>query len=91
MKKLNIFFLLTLFFYCVTSYAQVYYDNFPTTVPSNANAGEFIKLKGDEPVTNFVPIGTNWDDRIITYFFQNGTADIAGNDERGGYRCLYRG
>jgi hypothetical protein len=31
---------------------------------------------------NFVPIGTIWDHRIITFFFQNGSNDIARNNEQ---------
>lgn len=54
------------------------YDDWPVTVTSNANA----KQQSSDVSVNFVPIGTTWDHRIITYFFQNGTDDIAGNNER---------
>lgn len=55
------------------------YDDWPVTVISNEhrqalNSGDFS--------INFVPIGTTWDHRIITYFFQNGTTDINGDNEK---------
>lgn len=55
------------------------YDDWPVTVTSNA--GRKTPSSGDFSA-NYVPIGTTWDHRIITYFYQNGTADIAGNNER---------
>lgn len=55
------------------------YDDWPTTVPSNA---ERQPPSSWDVSINFVPIGTTWNHRIITYFFQNGTTDIAANDER---------
>ncbi len=58
------------------AYSQVVYDNFPTTVPSNA------KVNRDDVTTNYVPIGTQWNRRVITYAFQNGTPDIVGDGER---------
>lgn len=36
----------------------------------------------DEFTPNFVPIGTKWNHRIISYFFNNGTDDIAANNEQ---------
>ncbi|MCW5912875.1 MAG: matrixin family metalloprotease [Cyclobacteriaceae bacterium] len=63
----------------------VLYDDWPVTVASNANRN---KNTGDISV-NFVPIGTTWDHRIITYFFQNGTGDIAGNNEQQAIRDAF--
>lgn len=57
---------------------KVLYDNWPTTVPSNAER-QNINI---DVQAKYVPIGRTWDHRIITYFFQNGTPDITGNDER---------
>lgn len=60
---------------------SVLYDDWPTTVKSNAG-----KKKTPDFQTNFVALGTTWDHRIISYFFANGTGDIADNDERQGIR-----
>ncbi len=81
----------TIFFVCftvITGFSQshynnqnkkrVVYDDWPVTVESNAEATQSLK----DSITRFVPIGTIWDHRIITYFFENGTNDIAGNNER---------
>lgn len=57
---------------------KLYYDDWPVTVESNANR----KLISKDLNVDWVPIGTTWDHRIITYFFQNGTNDIDGNNER---------
>lgn len=54
---------------------ETLYDDWPVTVESNA----LPKSRGVTP--SFVPIGTTWDHRIITYFFQNGTGDLAGDTE----------
>jgi len=54
------------------------YDDWPVTVKSNADR----KNSSRDVNINYIPIGTTWDHRIITYFFQNGTNDIAGNEER---------
>jgi len=56
---------------------KVLYDDWPVTRSSNAS-----KSKGGNYVPNFVPIGTTWNHRIITYCFTNGTTDIANNDEQ---------
>ena len=63
----------------------VLYDDWPVTVESNANRNE---SSGDISVY-FVPIGTTWDHRIITYFFQNGTADIEENNEQQAIRDAF--
>lgn len=60
---------------------QVLYDDWPTTVPSNGDRTKEARKEGDVN-SSFVPIGTTWNHRIITYFFQNGTDDLAGNNER---------
>lgn len=53
------------------------YDDWPVTRSSNAT----INKEPKNPSVNFVPIGTTWGHRIITYFFQNGTNDIDTNTE----------
>ncbi|GIV36398.1 MAG: hypothetical protein KatS3mg032_0777 [Cyclobacteriaceae bacterium] len=63
----------------------VLYDDWPVTVESNASK---IKSSGDITI-NFVPIGTTWDHRVITFFFQNGTDDIAGNNEQQAIRDAF--
>lgn len=68
-----------------TLQAQVRYDDFPVTVKSNAERN--APRNGVTPF--YVPIGTSWNHRIITYFFANGTADIAGNDERQAIRDAF--
>lgn len=67
-------------------FGQAKYDNFPTTLPRNADIGN-QKKEGAE--TNFVPVGTSWANRIITYGFQNGTDDINGDDERQAIRDAF--
>lgn len=62
------------------------YDDWPT-IESNANIKDHIMNKSDGIAPNFVLIGRQWDRRIITYFFQNGTPDIAGNDEQNAIRA----
>jgi len=82
--KHALLFLTTYLFLTSMSFAQksaerqVYYDNWPTKVASNAPP----KPGGNGVTPNYVPIGTTWDHRIITYSFANGTGDITGNDER---------
>jgi hypothetical protein len=61
------------------------YDDWTVTVESNANRNKSPK----DVSLNFVPIGTTWDHRGITYFFQNGTNDIAGNNERQAIRDAF--
>jgi len=85
MKKFYLLFLFCLI--VVTGFSQhqgngkskkaLLYDDWPVTVESNANRNR--SSTGDITV-NFVPIGTTWDHRTITYFFENGTDDIVGND-----------
>jgi hypothetical protein len=58
------------------------YDDWPVTVESN-------DLQSKGITTNFVPLGTTWDHRTITYFFQNGTDDIAANNERQAIRDAF--
>ncbi|MEO7992474.1 MAG: matrixin family metalloprotease [Chryseolinea sp.] len=58
---------------------QPRYDDYPITVPSNAKA--FENFEPGKPSQNYNLIGTVWNHRVITYFFQNGTADLAGNTE----------
>ncbi len=43
---------------------------------------EQLKISTDQISPDFVVLGTIWNHRIITYFFQNGTADIADQNER---------
>lgn len=63
----------------------VYYDDWPITVKANADRG---KKKGDIS-PNFTPVGSTWNRRILTYFFQNGTTDIAGDGGRGVVRQAF--
>lgn len=56
----------------------VYYDDWPITRSSNIRP-EFL---GDGIQPNFVPIGTVWNHRVLSYFFDNGTNDIASNGEQ---------
>ncbi len=80
----NLFYLPTLTLIlgtAVQSYSQVVYDNFPKTIPSNANITRDDAITNGV-ITNYVPIGTKWNRRVITYAFQNGTPDIAGNNEQ---------
>lgn len=62
------------------------YDDWPITISTNErgkmNAADIAKLK-------YVPIGTVWDHRVISYFFQNGTADISGNGEHQAVRDAF--
>lgn len=51
------------------------YDNWPTIVPSNADVGK--KFKDGQINPNYVPIGSVWNKRLLTYFFQNHTNDIS--------------
>ena len=68
--------------------AQVYHDNFPKTVPRNADIGESTAKPfkngsvKDGPITNFFTTGTRWNNRILSYFFENGTPDIANDGGR---------
>lgn len=91
--KINFYFLI-LALLCISglseTFGQTRYDEFPTTIPRNAD----IRKKNDSEgkggaQTNFVPIGTSWPNRIISYAFQNGTADIAGDDERQAVRDAF--
>ncbi|PRY35975.1 matrixin [Spirosoma oryzae] len=67
---------------------QAKYDDFPTTVPRNADVGK-KKSNKDGPSTNFVPIGTSWGRRVLSYAFENGTDDIAGDNERQAIRDAF--
>lgn len=72
--------LLLIFLFCSLSncFSQIYYDNWPVTISTN----DRTKLQDSiEFAPSYVLIGTDWGHRIITYFFQNGTGDIDGNDE----------
>lgn len=73
---LNLSFLITFGFAQIKS-KKVLYDDWPTTKTTNVRE----KNKSTGPTTSFVPIGTTWDHRIITYYFDNGTNDINANDE----------
>ena len=64
---------------------KLYYDDWPVTVESNANR----KLISKDPNIDYVTVGTTWDHRIITYFFQNGTNDIDGNNEQQAIRDAF--
>lgn len=61
------------------------YDDWPITVKSNAEK----KNSSSDVNVNYVPIGTIWDHKIISYFFENGTDDIAGNGERQAIRDAF--
>lgn len=65
---------------------ELLYDNWPTTLPTNDRSRKDLL---ENPELKYVPIGTTWDHRIITFFFQNGTADIAGNGERDAVRLAF--
>lgn len=66
----------------------VLYDNWSVTVTTNDRSIDSKSKKGD-PTTNFVAVGTQWNHRIITYFFQNGTPDILNDDERQSVRNAF--
>ena len=76
---------LALFFCTLVAFGQqleekkiLKYDNWPITVAANAD----IRSKmGGGASTEYVTV-SSWDHRILTYFFQNGTPDMAGNTER---------
>lgn len=76
--------MVSFFFFCVEINAQVYYDDWPIIRKSNDESKDnsVIKIDEDSRTANFVPMGTEWDHRIITYFFQNGTGDIVGDGEQ---------
>ena len=57
------------------------YDKW-VTIESNANIRNASTNKSGGVSPNFVLIGRQWNRRIITYFFQNGTPDIAGTNEQ---------
>jgi hypothetical protein len=63
----------------------VQYDKW-VTIESNANIRNASNNKSGGISTNFVLIGRQWNRRIITYFFQNGTPDIAGTNEQNAVR-----
>jgi len=73
MKKILFFALLLL---SGKMYAQIRYDNGGISV-SNPQVGGFTIQ------------GNSWDHRIITYFFQNGTDDIPGDQERQAIRDAF--
>lgn len=56
----------------------VYFDDWPITRSSNIRP----ELLEDGNQTNFVPIGTVWNHRVLSYFFKNGTNDIASDGEQ---------
>lgn len=82
---------LTIFILCLwetSAFAQkvldkkrLKYDDWPITVTANANKSS----SSGEVTPNFVTRGA-WDHKIITYFFQNGTNDMAGTTERDAVR-----
>lgn len=61
---------------------KLIYDNWPVTVAANADVRSKM---GSGVNSKFVPV-SSWDHRILTYFFQNGTPDMAGNTERDAVR-----
>ncbi|MCF6402919.1 matrixin family metalloprotease [Chitinophaga filiformis] len=73
MKKVLLFALLLL---SGKMYAQIKYDNGGISL-TNPQIGEYTIQ------------GNSWDHRIITYFFQNGTDDIAGDQERQAVRDAF--
>lgn len=84
-KFTNLSFILILivsFFFSLKTHGQVYYDDWPITRKSNDRSKDNSIVGKDEFTPNFVPIGTKWNHRIISYFFNNGTDDIAANNEQ---------
>lgn len=72
------------------SYAQkrqVRFDDWPVTVTSFKD--HYKAKKTGEVQPNYVPSGATWGNKFITYFFQNGTGDIAANDERQAVRDAF--
>lgn len=57
---------------------DVYYDDWPVTRSTNIR----LEFFGDGIQPNFVPLGTVWNHRVISYFFGNGTNDIDYNGEQ---------
>ncbi|HXQ70143.1 MAG TPA: matrixin family metalloprotease, partial [Pyrinomonadaceae bacterium] len=47
-----------------------------------ANAQSSVRYDDLPDLAEFVVDGRKWDHTNLTYFFQNGTTDIGGNDER---------
>jgi len=88
----NILLLLLLIGAINSSMAQtkkaILYDDWSVTVTTNDRSAAPKSKKGDL-TTNFVAVGTQWDHRIITYFFQNGTPDIVNDDERQSVRSAF--
>ncbi|ADQ16299.1 peptidase M10 [Leadbetterella byssophila] len=78
------FFTIALLLFCYgTTFGQekgkpVYYDNWPTEIAANR---DILKIKYST-TAKYVPIGSIWSKRILTYFFANGTTDMSGNTER---------
>lgn len=63
----------------------VQYDEW-ITIKSNANIKDTSSNKSGGISTDFVLIGRQRNRRIITYFFQNGTPDVAGTNEQNAVR-----
>lgn len=62
------------------------YDSWPTIVQANADKG---MNKNGLVTPNYTVLGTSWNHRIITYYFENGTSDISGDDERDAIRQAF--
>ncbi|GAA4419489.1 hypothetical protein GCM10023187_53850 [Nibrella viscosa] len=60
------------------------YDDWPVTVSSNLTQG-----KKNTNVSAYFSINRSWNHRILTYYFQNGTNDIAGDGERQAIRQAF--
>src|ERR1044072_3431561 len=58
--------------------------NLPTV-----NAQSSVRYDDIPDFAEFVIDGRKWDHTNITYFFQNGTLDIASNDERQAIRAAF--
>lgn len=58
--------ILTIAYLCSNpAIAQVYYDDWPTTRATNDRNSVLIDKSGNV-TTNFVPIGTTWNRRVLT-------------------------
>ena len=85
MKKLLLFIYLLLLSFSNVIAQEILYDHWPTKETNVRPQNQ----EDDGMISKYVLIGREWDHQVITYFFDNGTADIAGNDERNGVRQAF--
>lgn len=57
------------------------YDDWPYTIHANK---DILNKRANHP--NYVPFGSVWNKRILTYFFSNGTDDMSGSTEHDAVR-----